>query len=497
MMNLVRRILLYLNPIEHLGDRNYSTHLPFIITCITYILSEIFAYHIIGDPMIVGLYVIYVPIIYVIYFSFRFGMRGGIIVSILTAFYYFYIIYTRNYRGNELKSGIEVTLVLVILFLLTGVIIGWLKQKIDLLIENEANEKRRLQAIFQQLPVGIIVTDAKGKVTQLNKKTSYILGKKIPLGVQVGKDTFVEYKKDGRFISSYQTPLYQTLHNHKRIVDAEYTIRRPDGKERYVQINTSLINNRSGKIIAAASIINDITAQKELEDRKDDFVNMASHELKTPLTSLGLFINGLSLALKENRDKKINKAIYGIEQQVLRLQDLVSSLLDVSRAQTGKLALNKEDFRLDQLILESVEALQQTSNSKKIIYNNKKTVEIRADRFRIHQVLTNLIANALKYSYDDKEIKISIKQDKEKVVVAVADSGIGIAKNQQRKIFERLYQVTNPDTKTYPGLGMGLYISKEIILRHRGKLWVESTLGKGSTFFFSLPRQKAAKRDTI
>lgn len=496
-MSLVKRVLGYLNPIGHLGDRRYSMLLPFLVTLITFVISEVFAYYIAKDPLIVSLYAIFIPIVYILYFSFRFGMRGGIIVSILTVIYYFYIIYTREYTGNELEAGIETTMVLGAIFLLIGFIIGWLKQKIDLLIEEEAHEKRRLQAILQQLPVGIIVTDSKGKVIQLNKRTSDILGKKIPLGVQVGKDTFVEYEKDGKFISTSETPLYQTIHTRKPIIDKEFTIKRPDGKKRHIQINASVINNKKGKIIAAASIINDITAQKELEARKDDFVNMASHELKTPLTSLSLFIDGLNLALKAYSDERVHKSLGSIKQQVLRLQDLVSSLLDVSRLQTGKMAYNKENFRLDQLILESVEALQQTSETKRINYTNKKPSWVKGDKFRIHQVLTNLITNALKYSPEGREIKISIKQDSEKVIVAVADLGIGIAKNQQKKIFERLYQVTDPDTKTYPGLGMGLYISREIILRHKGKMWVESSIGKGSTFFFSLPRTKTVKRSIL
>lgn len=484
----MKKFFRYFNPIRHLGIRKYSVFWPFIITSMTYVLSEVFAIKIVNDPRIVGLYIIYIPVVYIIYFSFRFGIRGGLAVVLLTIFYYFYIIYTRNFQGPQLISAIETTLILGFTFAIVGYIIGWLKQRIDLLIENEADERRRLEAIFQQLPVGIIITNAKGTVVQINKKTSEILGKKIPLGIQVGKDTFVEYEQDGKYVSTVQTPLYQAIHFGKTSKDKEYNIKRPDGKKRTIRVNASVILNKKNKVIAAASIINDITSRKELEERKDDFVNMASHELKTPLTSMMLYIEGLALSLKKHDERRLQKTLSGIKQQAIRLQELVNSLLDVSRLQTGKLVFIKEDFRLDELIREAVDALQNTSDSKKIIFKNKIPHIVYGDRFRINQVLTNLLTNALKYSPDGKNIIVSVKSEKTNVTISVRDYGIGIAKEQQRKIFDRLYQVTDSESKTYPGLGMGLYISREIIKRHRGKIWVESEIGKGSTFFFTIPK---------
>lgn len=498
-MSYLRRILNYLNPIAHLGDNRYSFFFPFLLTLIIYSFSEIYAYRIASNPLIVGSYIIYTSIILVIYFAFRSGIRGGFITTVITVFYYFYIIYTRNYTGEQLRGAVDFTILLGISFAAIGLIIGWLKQAIDKLIEEEANEKRRLQVIIHQLPVGIIIANHRGVVTHVNKKISTILGIKIPVGAIVGKDTFVSYEKDGKFVNPTQTPLYQVIHTGKPIIDKDYVIERPDGNRRTIQVNASGIRNRSGKMVAAASIVNDITSQKEIEDRKDEFVNMASHELKTPLTSLKLYIDALAINLKQSEDKRLQKTIQGIKQQSDRLLDLVNSLLDVSRLQTGKLNFVMKEFRIDTLVKESVDELSGiVYDGKKIQYHVRLAIKVVGDEFRIHQVITNLITNAIKYSPANEVIHVSVKKDSEKAIVSVEDKGIGIAKEQQRKIFDRLYQVSDPNIKTFPGLGMGLYISREIIKKHKGRIWVESEGSngdipdkkKGSTFYFTLPLAK-------
>jgi signal transduction histidine kinase len=159
--------------------------------------------------------------------------------------------------------------------------------------------------------------------------------------------------------------------------------------------------------------------------------------------------------------------------------------------QTGKLHFTKEDIRLDELIEETVEQLEGTTKNQSITFSGKNPLTVNADRYRVYQVLNNLITNAAKYSPEGSDITVRLKKIDGKAVVSVSDSGIGISKDQQKKIFDRLYQVVDAEINTFPGLGMGLYISKEIIKRHKGTIWVESEKGKGSTFFFSLPLVKS------
>jgi signal transduction histidine kinase len=173
--------------------------------------------------------------------------------------------------------------------------------------------------------------------------------------------------------------------------------------------------------------------------------------------------------------------------QVDKLTNLVSDLLDVSKLQTGKLELRKEKFDIGKLIKEIAENFEATDNTHKIFIKGKSLKMIKADKDRIEQVVINLISNAIKYSPDSDRVEIKIKSEKNVIIISVKDFGVGIAQEYLNKIFGRFYRVYDTRDKTFPGLGMGLYISYEIIERHKGKMWVESRKGEWSTFYFSLP----------
>jgi signal transduction histidine kinase len=224
---------------------------------------------------------------------------------------------------------------------------------------------------------------------------------------------------------------------------------------------------------------------KVLNAKKDEFIGMASHELKTPLTS----INGYLQILERipSGDKRGQGITTKALQQVNKLTLLISDLLDVSKIQTGKLPFSYSEFNLRTTLAEVTEMMQQNNASHNIAVNySKEPLTLYADQQRIEQVIINLITNAIKYSPDNKNIVIDAGVVDNKVTVSVKDFGIGIAKDQQERIFSRFYRVENLAAHM-SGLGIGLYISHEIINRHNGKIWVESEPGSGSTFYFELP----------
>ncbi len=165
-------------------------------------------------------------------------------------------------------------------------------------------------------------------------------------------------------------------------------------------------------------------------------------------------------------------------------------MLDASRLQTGKLSFERKPIRLDKLVEETITDLNRATEGRDIKILKTKKVTVCADRFRIYQVITNLITNAIKYSPPTTPIHVKIETERKTARISVQDYGIGIDNDQQNKIFERLYQVGGETPNTFPGFGMGLYISKEIVRRHRGKIWVKSEKGKGSIFYFTLPITK-------
>ncbi len=225
----------------------------------------------------------------------------------------------------------------------------------------------------------------------------------------------------------------------------------------------------------------------QVEKGKDEFINMASHELKTPITSLKVYIQVVSKHIAEKNLSEANRYLSKIDEQTNKLTSLIVDLLDMSRIQTGKMKVEKEPMNIDVLIDDTVEALQGTTKKHQIIAKGDLQRMVSADRYRIYQVLVNLLTNAIKYSPKGGKIIVETKNMNGRAVISVKDEGMGIDRKYQKKIFERLYQVTDRKEKTFPGLGIGLYISNEIVKRHGGKMWVESRKNKGSTFYFDLP----------
>ncbi len=231
----------------------------------------------------------------------------------------------------------------------------------------------------------------------------------------------------------------------------------------------------------------DITERKELDKRKDEFISVASHELKTPVTSLKGFLNLLQRSLAIQGDEKALHYLTRMNAQVNKLTNLINDLLDLSKMHTGKLAYREERFDMDALVQEIVENVQETTQTHQLLLEGQTQAEVSGDRDRIGQVLINLLNNAIKYSPQADTVQVRISRDQNNILVSVQDFGVGIAKEHQQRIFERFYQVTDHKEKTYPGLGIGLYISLDIVKRHGGQVWVESQQGKGSTFYFTLP----------
>jgi signal transduction histidine kinase len=225
----------------------------------------------------------------------------------------------------------------------------------------------------------------------------------------------------------------------------------------------------------------------ELMNRKDDFLSIASHELKTPVTSLKAYTQLLQMEGVEGMDDRSEMMLAKMEAQVDKLSSLITNLLDTSKLQNGKLAYNQNTFQLNDLLVEIVEETQNITSSHEIIVRTNTPMQVFADRERIGQVMSNFLTNAIKYCPDSSTIIVDLKNMERVAVCSVKDFGIGIRRDQHEKIFERFHRVSGTNLHTYPGLGLGLFIAKEIIERHDGKIWIESEEGKGTTFYFSLP----------
>jgi signal transduction histidine kinase len=484
----------------HLGEVRYSFVFPLFVNVLLCVLSEMYAYGIAKNPMIVGVYIIFLNVAFILYFAFRQGLRGGFISSAVSILYYFYIIYTRHYTGAQLSSGVETTLILGVLYFILAGIIGWLKQRIDKLIERETDEKKRLETILQQLPVGILITDSSGTLIQRNSQVDTILGVNIPLGFTIGKDTLDREKIDGKPVNPSQAPLFQALQSGKPVIGKEFTFERRDGKTVSLQVSSAPILNKFNKVIAAASIINDITQLKELERQKDEFLAIASHELKTPVTSIKAYGQVLQSVFRRKGDAVAVEQLQKMDAQINKLTNLIADLLDVTKIQSGRLEFHKDYFDFNALVSEVVDELQLTTTKHHISLQLAQSTQVCADKERIGQVLINLISNAIKYSpsadsglgLNRGKIIVRTALDSENITVSVQDFGVGIPPDKQGHVFEQFFRVNGPMQNTFPGLGLGLYISAEIVKREGGRIWVESVEGEGSTFYFTLPLTRSS-----
>ncbi|HEX6483989.1 MAG TPA: PAS domain-containing sensor histidine kinase, partial [Ktedonobacteraceae bacterium] len=234
----------------------------------------------------------------------------------------------------------------------------------------------------------------------------------------------------------------------------------------------------------------DNSARKELEQRKDTFISMASHELRNPLTILKLQTTLLHRQLAKQGLQA--SALASMETQLNKITRLVEELLDVSKIQAGRLEYLQERVDLDALLREIADTMQQTHPSHRILLQGTVQASLLGDRDRLGQVFTNLLSNAIKYSPEAQTVEIDLSASPEMVTICVRDHGLGIPREQREKIFERFYRASGPKQRAIPGLGMGLYIVAEIVQRHGGTITVDSEVGKGSSFTVTFPRNRDA-----
>jgi len=366
------------------------------------------------------------------------------------------------------------------------------KQYADL---KESNEKR-FRALIEKSADAIALVNLAGKVSYASPSTKSVIGY-TPKEFQKQTNPFDLVPPDER---ETVTQLFEKL--LKKPGSSEHVVYRIEHKNGSLvwieSVMTNLINDPNVKAI----VINyrDVSVRKELETQKDNFIGIASHELKTPVTIIKAYTQILQKRFEKLGDEAANQSLAKMNAQINKLNTLIGDLLDITKIETGEIVFNKVMFDFDSLLKETLEDVQLTSDKHDIKLRGVVNKQVYADRERIGLILVNLLTNAIKYSPKSKDIIVQSSIDKSNVVVGVQDFGIGIPRESFHAVFDRFFRVKTPKGDTFPGLGLGLYISAEIIKRHKGKMWIISQVGKGSTFYFSIPingkqKTKILKKD--
>lgn len=270
-----------------------------------------------------------------------------------------------------------------------------------------------------------------------------------------------------------------------------------------------VLRRRFGLLIKGPDIIEEYRTQlaqkstqlkemRESEERKDNFFAIASHELRTPMTTVKAYSQLLETKLGETEDHKTKVAVQAITQQVDRMHNLITTLLELSRIQTGKLELKPAVIDFSKCVIDTTTALQEAISSHQFhLTIPSSSILVKADQLRLEQVIINLLTNAVKYSPNSDVVQIALQVEKNNALLKITDFGVGIDSSELTKIFERFYRSPSLKSSGKDGLGLGLYISNEIIKNTDGYLSVESEPGKGSTFIVSLPLATIASENQL
>ena len=286
--------------------------------------------------------------------------------------------------------------------------------------------------------------------------------------------------------------------------DIEVRSKRKDGVMVFLSLSVSPIRDAEGKIVGFLRVAKDITEKKryerrlkELDKMKSDFVSNVSHELRTPLTSIKGSVDNMLDGLTGSLNEKQVRYLSRIKSNTDRLSRLINDLLDLSRIEAGRVEVRPTTLPLTALAEEVAEYLKALAAEKLIrveVPSPDPSVTVWADRDKVTQVLMNLIGNAVKFTPRDGKVTVAIeKNGNDYVQISVADTGPGILPEEANKIFSKFYQVANLDKQKPTGSGLGLAISKALVEMHGGKIWMESEVGRGSTFYFTLPAQQPFK----
>jgi PAS domain S-box-containing protein len=263
---------------------------------------------------------------------------------------------------------------------------------------------------------------------------------------------------------------------------------RKDGSIAWVNYSSNAINTRDGKVRADVIVVHDVTAIREAEQLKSDFVATISHELRTPLTPLKGFLSALLIGSVDDSAEARQEYYRIMLKQTDRLERLITDLLDVSRVESEEPLLQRHEVELGPCVMEQIRSFSDRHPDRIVRFHEEAgPVKVIADPAPVGLVISNLMSNAMKYSPSDTPVDVTVSTADGTAIVSVTDQGEGIPVEEQARIFDRFYQVEGHLTRSSGGIGLGLYISRRLVETMGGELWVESTPGLGATFSFSLP----------
>lgn len=354
-----------------------------------------------------------------------------------------------------------------------------LRSEIEIRKQAQAELKERvdqLHSILESLPQIAFTANNEGQIDFVNKKW---------FCYSPTSAAFPSTHPDDR---SIQDEWLLSLMNRSPL-EMEVRIRELDAESFRFHLLRVIPIIENGQLAKWVGTFTDIEDRKQVEKKKDEFLSIASHELKTPLTSIKAYAQLLGRTVSVDADHPVNKYIGKVQNQVVKLNSLITDLLDISKIDNGKLKMNMKPFNFESLLANALDTIYHTHENAAIKIEREGDnvdADILGDEIRIEQVLINYLTNAIKYSPNSERVLVKTLREPSRLKVEVTDFGIGIPEHKQKDIFNKFYRVEESSVK-FQGLGIGLYICSEIIRQHHGTFGLKSEVGQGSTFYFTIP----------
>jgi len=343
-----------------------------------------------------------------------------------------------------------------------------------------------LLATFEADPNGLVLFDQDDRVRYVGPRLAEMFDW-LPVREFIGKHYEELFGHDARGDGGITGVAARTREIFSRRDERSFDEFQIARSGRWVTRTSVPVRGPRGEYLGRLFVYVDVTAQKELDNERSEFLTVAAHELRTPLTPLSMYLQNIDRRLARGmvvEPELANKA----RRQVTRLAKLVEDLLDVSRLESGRLEIQRDPVELDELVAEVVGDFRAAAQSHEIVLSRSgERMVVLGDRQRLEQVLVNLLQNAIKYSPQGGQIVVTLRREGGEALVSVADQGIGVPAEEQPRLFQRFFRARNAATHHFGGLGIGLFVSHEIVQRHGGRFLVQSESGKGAVFSFALP----------
>jgi two-component system phosphate regulon sensor histidine kinase PhoR len=382
------------------------------------------------------------------------------------------------------------TVTILALAALAGLHLWWRRKFLGALLEarvdaqklREQREEQALQvqlqreALFNSMIEGLLLLDENGRVQLANRAFAVLF----EITTEIRGKTILELLRQHEL-----TGLLEKVNTEKQVLG--YELKVGGLSERWLQINAAAIFNSDGEKEGTILVFHDLTRLKQLERTREEFVANVSHELRTPLSLIKGYVETLLDGAKDNPEVAA-RFLQTIQRNSERLQFLIEDLLTISELESGRLKMNLQSVHLQPLVDKVFEDFRAQARTKSVTLTNQvPDLMARADSDRLQQVLGNLVSNAIKYGRGEGQIEVGARAVNGAIEIYLQDDGPGIPPEALERVFERFYRIDKARSREQGGTGLGLSIVKHIVQSHGGKVWARSELGKGTTFFFTLP----------